>query len=57
MADKARVALIGTGWWATTAHFPALLAHPDAEIVGAADPRADVLAKAAEKYQGDQHLH
>ena len=50
MADKARVALIGTGWWATTAHFPALLAHPDAEIVGAADPRADVLAKAAEKY-------
>ena len=51
MADKARIALIGTGWWATTAHFPAVQAHPDAELVAVADPRADVLAKAAEKYQ------
>ena len=48
--DRARIAIIGTGWWATTAHFPALLSHPDAEIVAVSDLRADVLAKAAKRY-------
>ena len=50
MADKARIAVIGTGWWATTAHFPSLLNHPDAEIVAISDLRPDILAKAAEAY-------
>ena len=50
MTDKARVAIVGTGWWATTAHFPSLLRHPDAEIVAVADARPDRLAKAAEAY-------
>lgn len=27
-----RVGVIGTGWWATRAHLPALAVHPDAEI-------------------------
>jgi len=30
---KARIAVIGAGWWATTAHIPALKFHPDAELV------------------------
>ncbi|MEX0643135.1 MAG: Gfo/Idh/MocA family oxidoreductase [Pirellulales bacterium] len=30
---KVRCAVIGAGWWATTAHLPALQAHPDVELV------------------------
>ena len=30
---KVRCGLIGAGWWATFAHIPALLDHPDAELV------------------------
>src|SRR6185369_10573791 len=30
---KARIAIIGAGWWATTAHIPAVKSHPDAELV------------------------
>ena len=51
MPDKARIAVIGTGWWATTAHLPTLQAHPDAEIVAIADLRSDVLEKAAAKHE------
>jgi predicted dehydrogenase len=51
MAEKkARVAVVGTGWWSTTAHIPALKVNPDAELVVLADRRSDVLAKAAETY-------
>jgi predicted dehydrogenase len=41
--SPARIALIGTGWWATEHHIPALLVHPNAELVALCD--AD-LAKA-----------
>lgn len=47
---KARIAIIGTGWWATTAHLPALVAHPGAEIVAICDQRPEVLARVADKY-------
>ena len=50
MADKARIGIIGTGWWATTAHFPSVQAHPKAELVAAADVRPDILGKAGDKY-------
>ena len=50
MADRARVAIIGTGWWATTAHFPSLRAHAKAELVAAADVRPNILARAADAY-------
>jgi predicted dehydrogenase len=45
-----RVAVIGTGWWSTQAHLPALEAHPAAEIVALADPDAEALARAAERF-------
>lgn len=51
MQKKAKIAIIGTGWWATTAHLPALRARPDAEIVAICDQRGDVLDKAASKYE------
>lgn len=30
---KVRIGIIGAGWWATSAHIPAVKAHPDAELV------------------------
>lgn len=46
---KARIGVIGCGWWATRAHFPALLANPDAEIVAIADPDDGNRHRAAEQ--------
>lgn len=34
----ARIGVIGTGWWATRAHLPAIVANPDSELVAIADP-------------------
>ncbi len=30
---KARIAVLGAGWWAAEVYIPALLAHPDADLV------------------------
>lgn len=30
---KVRIGIIGAGWWATSAHLPAVKAHPEAELV------------------------
>ena len=48
--EKARIAVIGTGWWATTAHIPALQANPAAHLVALADVRAEPLDRAARHY-------
>ena len=48
--SKARIAIIGTGSWSTTAHFPALAAHPDAEIAAICDHREDALKLAADAF-------
>lgn len=40
---RARIGVIGTGWWATQHHIPAALGHPDAELAGLADTDADKL--------------
>ena len=50
MPDTARIAVIGTGWWSTTAHIPALEANPNADLVALADVRSDVLDKAARHF-------
>jgi predicted dehydrogenase len=50
MTSKARLAVIGTGWWATTAHLPAIRKHPDAELVALADRRPEALQKAVAAY-------
>lgn len=47
---KARIGVIGCGWWATRAHLPALLANPDAIIAGIADPDAENRRRAAERF-------
>jgi predicted dehydrogenase len=51
MSQKARIAVIGTGWWATYAHIPALKNNPQAEIVALCDRDPERLKKAADAYQ------
>ncbi len=50
MAEKARVAVIGTGWWSTYTHIPGLIEHPAAELVALCDRNPEALAAAAERY-------
>ena len=47
---KARIGVIGCGWWATRAHLPALEANPDAVIAAIADPDEENRARAAERF-------
>jgi predicted dehydrogenase len=45
-----RVGVVGTGWWATRAHLPALDAHPDASIAAIADPSDANRSRAARRF-------
>jgi predicted dehydrogenase len=49
----ARIGIIGTGWWATDTHIPALLAHPKAELVALCDSDEGRLHTAASRYEVD----
>ena len=50
MTNKARIAVIGTGWWATDYHLPGLKSNPDAEVTAICDTDPARLNKAAEVY-------
>lgn len=45
-----QIGIVGCGWWATQAHFPAISANPDAEIAAIADPNPANLARAALRF-------
>jgi predicted dehydrogenase len=47
MPSKIKCGVIGAGWWATYAHIPALLAHPQAELVAIQKRRIDEAQKVA----------
>jgi predicted dehydrogenase len=47
---KARIGVVGTGWWATRHHIPALLEYPGAELVALADTDTDKLKAASERF-------
>ena len=47
---KQRIAVIGTGWWATEHHIPSLLANPRAELVAAVDTDAHRLERALDRF-------
>lgn len=51
MADRARIAVIGTGWWATYTHIPAVQARADAMLVAICDRDPARLQAAATAYQ------
>lgn len=48
---KARIGIVGVGWWATYTHLPAVCQHPEAELVAIADPNPTRLAQAAERFE------
>ncbi|MBX3084272.1 MAG: Gfo/Idh/MocA family oxidoreductase [Anaerolineae bacterium] len=49
MSAKVKIAVVGTGWWSTTAHIPALLANPRVDLV-LIDKNPTALNAAADKY-------
>ena len=42
---KARIAVIGAGWWASHVYIPTLLAHPDCDLVAVNRPDQDALER------------
>src|SRR3954465_13786647 len=51
MPDKrARVGVIGAGWWSTFAHLPSLSTYPDAELIGVADADQSKAQQAADRF-------
>lgn len=50
VSKKARISLIGTGWWATYAHLPALVERTDVEVVALANRSEGKLRTAAEAF-------
>lgn len=54
--DRARIGVIGTGWWATQFHIPSLMEYGRAELVAFADPDARNLAAADARWPG-RRLH
>ena len=51
MAEGApRIAVVGTGWWATQFHIPSLVGYEAADLVALADPDPAKLTTAAERY-------
>jgi predicted dehydrogenase len=52
--ERARIGVIGTGWWATAAHLPGLTAHPDADIIGVADLNEEKARQTADRFGVDR---
>jgi predicted dehydrogenase len=48
--DKARIAVVGTGWWATQFHIPGLREYVPCELVAFADPDPVNLERAAQAF-------
>ena len=48
--SKARIALIGAGWWGVEVYVPALIAHPDVELVAVNRPECEALDRITDKF-------
>lgn len=49
-AGLPRLGVIGTGWWATTAHLPSLSTYDDAMLVAVCDARPDRVREVADRF-------
>ncbi|HCU73160.1 MAG TPA: hypothetical protein DGO43_05040 [Chloroflexi bacterium] len=47
---KARIGVIGAGWWSTYTHIPGLLNNPDAELAGICDTNDSALRRVVEAF-------
>ncbi len=54
MQKKARIAIIGTGWWSTFTHIPAIQQNPDADLVALCDATPKRLQAAADAFGVEQ---
>lgn len=50
MADRARIAVVGSGWWATANHLPALSARADVDVAALCDLDASKARQAADHF-------
>ncbi|MBM3704542.1 MAG: Gfo/Idh/MocA family oxidoreductase [Actinobacteria bacterium] len=50
MSRKARIGVIGAGWWAARVHLPNIAAHTHAELIGICDADIDRANKAKELF-------
>lgn len=48
---RARIGLVGAGWWAQFVHLPALAANPDAEVVAICDRSPERAGQAAQRFE------
>jgi predicted dehydrogenase len=53
---RPRIGVVGTGWWATTAHLPALAGYAGADLVAVCDPIPDRGLAAAERFGVPAHF-
>lgn len=51
--DAPRIAVVGTGWWATQFHLPSLSDYEGAQLTALADPNEQKLRAAAERFGVD----
>ncbi|WP_421952940.1 Gfo/Idh/MocA family protein [Pelagibacterium sp.] len=49
---KAKIALIGAGWWGVEVYVPAMIAHPDIELVAVNRRNPEALDKILAKHKG-----
>lgn len=56
MSAKTKIAVVGTGWWATTAHIPALLKNERVESIVLVDKNLAAAKAAADKF-GLKHMY
>jgi predicted dehydrogenase len=54
MSSKARIGVVGAGWWAVVNHLPLLKANPDCEIVAVSRKGRDELRAVQETFGVDQ---
>ena len=50
--EKARIALIGAGWWGVEIYVPAMMAHPDIELAAINRRNPEALEKILEVHRG-----
>jgi predicted dehydrogenase len=48
---RPRIAVVGTGWWSTEFHIPALMEYADCELVALVDPNESKRKKAEEMFE------
>ena len=49
-SDKARIAIIGTGWWSTYTHIPGIRDNPDAELAAVCDRSPEALQRVVDAF-------